>query len=58
MYVMHYTFLLQMSVSDPPVHIPVPKPRSRYLLRASVEQLFTERWADGTNAGQPLSVKS
>ncbi|KAG1930880.1 arf-GAP with Rho-GAP domain, ANK repeat and PH domain-containing protein 1 isoform X2 [Pimephales promelas] len=35
--------ITKMSVSDPPVHIPVPKPRSRYLLRASVEQLFTER---------------
>ncbi len=32
----HYTCFLQMSVSDPPDIIPVPKPRSRYLRGAGV----------------------
>ncbi|KAK7144023.1 hypothetical protein R3I93_015010 [Phoxinus phoxinus] len=35
--------ITKMSVSDPPVLIPVPKPRSRYLNRAVVGQTSTER---------------
>ncbi|KAI2650959.1 Arf-GAP with Rho-GAP domain, ANK repeat and PH domain-containing protein 1 [Labeo rohita] len=34
----HYTYLPQMSLSDPPDIIPVPKPRSRYLIGVGVGQ--------------------